>query len=595
MKKLFLIVVLGFFSFIFLRVSPISIFAQETSSYTNPYSVPNVDPSVKPSLNVWMQSALIGAVSAVSCQLSGLDPATVDHRCLTTNPQTGKLSYVSSNNNGLIGMMALNMGQFYRLPFHTGDYAKYLSDNFGFTQKAYAASCNSNNGVGYCGLQPFLTLWAAFRNISYLFLTIIFLIIGVAIMFRVKIDPRTVMSIENQIPKLIIGLILITFSYAIAGLMIDFMYVLIYVLFNFLNANLPNGVNLASLYPAVFQGNNPITIGNNLFPTWQNFGGGYFGVVNQIASSLSTGILNLLGITSSWNDNTVRTLNSWNNFAGGSLAMGKSILDNLGLSGSGQNNSGFPQFGDIIVNVISFAMAAVGAVNGAQTGNAVTNFFVAGTGSPAIGAIAGGSIFAFTFFFLSEYLLRFLLPYAIAYLIFVVALFLLLFRVWFSLLMAYAYIVLDVILAPLWILAGLIPGSEIKFETWIRDLGANLLTFPITVAMFLFASVLYQVANANTQQLFVPPLVGLPTIAGQSNIIGALLAIAIIFLTPSATQMAKEALKVKENKYGAQAGAGIAAGPTTIGKGIKTYGQSREYDARGERRGLSALLGLLPG
>jgi len=43
-------------------------------------------------------------------------------------------------------------------------------------------------------------------------------------MLRMKINPQTVISVQNSIPKIITTLILITFSYAIAGLLIDSMY-----------------------------------------------------------------------------------------------------------------------------------------------------------------------------------------------------------------------------------------------------------------------------------------------------------------------------------------------------------------------------------
>jgi len=43
-------------------------------------------------------------------------------------------------------------------------------------------------------------------------------------MFRAKINPQTVVTIQAAIPKVVIALILVTFSYAIAGLMIDLMY-----------------------------------------------------------------------------------------------------------------------------------------------------------------------------------------------------------------------------------------------------------------------------------------------------------------------------------------------------------------------------------
>ena len=48
-----------------------------------------------------------------------------------------------------------------------------------------------------------------------------FVLYGVMIMFRVKIDSKTAASIQLAIPKLIATLLLITFSYAIVGLLVD--------------------------------------------------------------------------------------------------------------------------------------------------------------------------------------------------------------------------------------------------------------------------------------------------------------------------------------------------------------------------------------
>ncbi|MBI3385260.1 hypothetical protein HY030_03665, partial [Candidatus Gottesmanbacteria bacterium] len=41
------------------------------------------------------------------------------------------------------------------------------------------------------------------------------------IMFRQKIDPQTVISVENSLPKIVLALILVSISFAISGLMID--------------------------------------------------------------------------------------------------------------------------------------------------------------------------------------------------------------------------------------------------------------------------------------------------------------------------------------------------------------------------------------
>ncbi|MDD3679248.1 MAG: hypothetical protein PHX72_00075 [Candidatus Shapirobacteria bacterium] len=79
-------------------------------------------------------------------------------------------------------------------------------------------------GIGFNGLRPILSLWKNFRNIAYFFFILVFIILGFAIMFRLKINPQMVVTIQAAIPKVITALILVTFSYAIAGLLIDLMY-----------------------------------------------------------------------------------------------------------------------------------------------------------------------------------------------------------------------------------------------------------------------------------------------------------------------------------------------------------------------------------
>jgi hypothetical protein len=111
-------------------------------------------------------------------------------------------------------------------PVSSNEYFASLFYNIGIpiNTPAYAQV-----GVGFDVFQPVLSLWRAFRNIAYLLYVVVFVIIGFMIMLRRKIDPQTVISIQSALPRLVITLLLITFSYAIAGLVIDFMYVAIYV------------------------------------------------------------------------------------------------------------------------------------------------------------------------------------------------------------------------------------------------------------------------------------------------------------------------------------------------------------------------------
>ena len=97
-------------------------------------------------------------------------------------------------------------------------YVYDLLHNAGLVPKAYA------QGIGFSGLIPILPLWKAFRNIAYMLIVVILIVIGFMIMFRMKINPQTVISIQSALPRIAITLLLITFSYAIAGFLIDLMY-----------------------------------------------------------------------------------------------------------------------------------------------------------------------------------------------------------------------------------------------------------------------------------------------------------------------------------------------------------------------------------
>jgi hypothetical protein len=84
-------------------------------------------------------------------------------------------------------------------------------------------------GLGFASLDPIMTIWRTFRNISYLLFVIIFLITGFMIMFRHKIKGQTVVTVEQAIPNIIVALLFVTFSYAIGGLLIDAMYLVMYL------------------------------------------------------------------------------------------------------------------------------------------------------------------------------------------------------------------------------------------------------------------------------------------------------------------------------------------------------------------------------
>lgn len=146
-----------------------------------------------------------------------------------------------------------------------------------FPKPAYAAA-----GVGFNGLAPLLGIWKVFRNIAYLLLAITMLVIGFMVMFRKKIDPKTVVTVQNSLPRIVVTLLLITFSYAIAGIMIDLMYLII--------------VLAISILPPV----NNSAVGGAIFGTrtvQDYLSGGFPGLVGPLFTggfSASGGIFSLL-------------------------------------------------------------------------------------------------------------------------------------------------------------------------------------------------------------------------------------------------------------------------------------------------------------
>ncbi|MDZ4224356.1 MAG: hypothetical protein U1D33_00470, partial [bacterium] len=127
--------------------------------------------------------------------------------------------------NGLVGQMGNFIGLAYKSP--PVSFANYLADvkqnieKRGLVRPAYA----QGTGFGFQNLLPVLPIWRAFRNVAYFVFILVFILYGFMIMFRMKIDPQNVATFQTAIPKILLTLLIITFAYAIAGFMIDVMFV----------------------------------------------------------------------------------------------------------------------------------------------------------------------------------------------------------------------------------------------------------------------------------------------------------------------------------------------------------------------------------
>lgn len=99
---------------------------------------------------------------------------------------------------------------------------RYLSNFVGRLSPVKSAYAQ---GYGYTQLDPIQKYWSGFRNIAYSLIVFVVIVFAFMIMFRVKLSPQLVISVQVALPKIIVAILLTTFSYAISGFMIDLMYV----------------------------------------------------------------------------------------------------------------------------------------------------------------------------------------------------------------------------------------------------------------------------------------------------------------------------------------------------------------------------------
>ena len=406
------------------------------------------------------------AMASVACQILPIGPSSEgaqDGLC-SNDPALVQEMYnksVIGSLNGSLAMMYTNP------PASTYAFLQDMSYTLGFgTKPVYA------QGVGFSGLSALLPIWKAFRNIAYLLLAIVMIVIGFMVMFRKKIDPKTVVTVQNALPRIVVTLLLITFSYAIVGLMIDVMY-LAYAL-----------------------------------------------IVGLIVSS-SNGI---------FSPETTQTMLTGN--------WGEAV----GLWGRG-----FRAFDDVLrfFNPGYFSATDPSSINADAT--SWTTVLALSLQTLVVG-LEGVLLFL---------ILSVILLFAVI-------------RLFFMLMSAYIQIIVSLLTAPLQILLEAIPGAN-TFTSWLKNLTANLIVFPVTAALLMIGEFLAR-ATSNSLSvsggLWTPPLlVGSGLIGSQVRYgITGVIGLGILLGIPSIVNSIKEALKAKPaiSMLGGGGGQGLQTGMQLI-------------------------------
>jgi hypothetical protein len=123
-------------------------------------------------------------------------------------------------------------------------YIKDIGRNFNLVPEAKAQV----PGFGYTSaLDPIRSMWFVSRNIAYALFVFIIIAMAFMVMFRVKLSPQTVVTVQSALPKIAIALVLVTFSYAIAGLLVDLMYVVIGIVSVLTSQIISNFINVTGV------------------------------------------------------------------------------------------------------------------------------------------------------------------------------------------------------------------------------------------------------------------------------------------------------------------------------------------------------------
>jgi hypothetical protein len=368
--------------------------------------------------------------------------------------------------------------------------------SLGFLPQAYA------QGVGFVGLQPLLNLWKAFRNISYILLALAMIVVGFMIMFRRKIDPQTVVTVQNALPRIITTLILITFSYAIAGLMIDLMYVVMFALLKILQTATPGltAAQIANFAQGTGDATKGLTKDGITVP-----------IIGTILNDGQLpGALNIFG----------RVMSPLRYFGFGSapLAGGAAVAG----------------------GTIGAAALGIGAVPGAILGW-ILGSIVSSLLPTLTGSAGAGGIFS-----------------PILLLLFSIALLFCFANIFFNLINAYIQILIGVITAPIQILMDVIPGGN-GFLSWFMNMVSNLSTFVIIAVMLVLVGIISE--NVGTQGLWIPPIIG----EQNGDILRALIGVGGMLMIPGVVKRIKGAFKAPSPFPVAGGVSGGLGGPLSTG------------------------------
>lgn len=491
------------FTFLLLTF-PQDVFAQTTTQSASPSAT--IQPIGQLSIQSPQYANLMGInlIHAFSCLAAGISP--IGQPCIQYIPGSAGKEPVL----GALGTLGSGIGlMITHPPTSTTNYlATVFDENFGLIEPAHAQV----GGVGNAVINPIVKLWQLSRNISYIALVIVLLVIGLMIAFRQRINQQTVVGAQQALPGVALALVLITFSYFIVALMIDFAFVI---------SQLFGIVILSSL------GSPPAAPGAAANP------------ISDAARVVQTEILNR-NIFNMFTDFILSGTNPMQNLIDAAGNIGASIVQIFNTPGPSAINIGPISIGYGRLALVVL-VGLVGLAAGGPIGAAITSASATIAPEFAVGILL----------FL---LLLFGLLYSMA-------------QLFLRLIGAYVAIVLNTIFGPFLILFSAVPGRGNILTQWLRGLSANILIFPVTFGMFVLVAAILNVSSVpwyinNATGLFAQPL---PLLGGLTEqFLRFILAYGILIASPGIPDLIHQIIAPTPTAITQATQAGIQAGMGAI-------------------------------
>lgn len=446
------------------------------------------------------------AISKGNNQESWLNEAMGSNLMSTIQMMTGEIPFNNDGSinfqsyipGGAIGITNNMISTLYNHPVSGVEYIAQVKNSF-LGKPVYAQD------TGFQGLQPLLPLWRTLRNITYVFASLVFVVIGIMIMLRIKISPQAVITLQSSIPKIITALIFITFSYAIAGLIIDF-------------SNLLLSICLAIFFTAKGVNTTESLFSTNIFSESIKDSGGFI-VTSWLGNAVMTGI--------------------------------NQIQDAFGVSPYNLTNIANGGFGKIYDLTTKAIPAASGIVLGQIAGQIFLGVILGGAGSLVLGDLGSsvlGSVGSGVGNVLGGVLGALLIPVILSIMIVIW-----LIKLYFGLLKCYITLIFQIIIGPLQIAMGAIPNSKIGFSSWITNIVANISVFPITILFLVFINYLTDIFSGGG--LWAPSQLSMVTLGGNAKVVAAGIGLAGLGMLAKLPKLIPEVIfQLKPSPFGTAIG-----------------------------------------